>query len=253
MANKERIDYLLLDIRELEKQVAAIRDAEVYPLSFFSQSFELAHKILTDLHTLEADQLEVLSRQMEEHRRRIHNIPSPEVTLQAEIIEEESEEKQSEPEITQTVIVYNLKKEPSPDADPAAEPETKETSEPLSESAENTEEDNIAVILDELLPDIPEEKITNPVVAPPPSISLNEVIQKKNLSDFRKAFSLNDRFRFRRELFGGDEGRMNKAIADLNELHSYEDSITYLHRELKWNPEDPAIEDFIKLLEKRFL
>ena len=58
---------------------------------------------------------------------------------------------------------------------------------------------------------------------------------------------------FRRELFGGDEERMNKAINELNELHSYEDSISYLNNELKWNIEDNAVTDFIKLLEKRFL
>ena len=46
---------------------------------------------------------------------------------------------------------------------------------------------------------------------------------------------------------------MNKAIDELNELHSYEDSISYLNDELKWNIEDEAVADFIKLLEKRFL
>ena len=41
MANKEKIDYLLLDIRELETLVAGMRDAEVYPVSFFGQTFDL--------------------------------------------------------------------------------------------------------------------------------------------------------------------------------------------------------------------
>ena len=86
-----------------------------------------------------------------------------------------------------------------------------------------------------------------------PGLFLNDLLEKKNFSDFRKAFSLNDRFRFRRELFGGDEARMNKVINDLNDLHSYEDSVTYLNNELKWNIEDEAVADFIKLLEKRFL
>ena len=53
MANKEKIDYLLLDIRELETLVAGMRDAEVYPVSFFGQTFDLTHKILKDLHALE--------------------------------------------------------------------------------------------------------------------------------------------------------------------------------------------------------
>ena len=45
MANKEKIDYLLLDIRELETLVAGMRDAEVYPVSFFGQTFDLTHKL----------------------------------------------------------------------------------------------------------------------------------------------------------------------------------------------------------------
>ena len=84
------------------------------------------------------------------------------------------------------------------------------------------------------------------------SISLNDILEKKNLSDFRKAFSLNDRFRFRRELFGGNEEKMNKAISDLNDLSSYEESVTYLNKVLNWNIEDASVADFIKLLEKRF-
>ena len=39
MANKEKIDYLLLDIRELETLVAGMRDAEVYPVFFFRPDF----------------------------------------------------------------------------------------------------------------------------------------------------------------------------------------------------------------------
>ena len=53
MANKEKIDYLLIDIRELEKLVAGMRDAEIYPASFFNQTFQLTHKVLKELHTLE--------------------------------------------------------------------------------------------------------------------------------------------------------------------------------------------------------
>ena len=91
------------------------------------------------------------------------------------------------------------------------------------------------------------------MVADKQGVFLSDILEKKNLSDFRKAFSLNDRFRFRRELFGGNEDKMNEAITDLNDIHSYEESVTYLNNELKWNIEDEAVADFLKLLEKRFL
>ena len=82
---------------------------------------------------------------------------------------------------------------------------------------------------------------------------LNDLLEKKNLSDFKKAFSLNDRFRFRRELFNNNEQQMEKTINDLNAIQSYEDSINYLNSELKWDMENQAVKDFILLLEKRFL
>ncbi len=204
MANKEKIDYLLLDIRELEKQVAGMRDVEIYPVSFFSQTFDLTHKILKDLHALEAIQIEMLRKQMEEHAVLLQSIPKQTAT-------------------------------PMPDA-PSLEKAIEE----------------IPVVKEQII------KVEEPVketnnTADRPNLFLNDLLEKKNLSDFRKAFSLNDRFRFRRELFGGDENKMNKAISDLNDIHSYEDSIAYLNNELKWNIEDEAVTDFMKLLEKRFL
>ncbi len=198
MANKEKIDYLLLDIRQLETLIAGMRDAEIYPVSFFSQAFDLTHKILNDLHSLEAMQIDVLRTQMEAHEALIGSLPEPSASVVAE------------PEVIAPEV-----EEPVVEA--AAEPEIKT------------------------------------VVADKQGVSLSDMLEKKNLSDFRKAFSLNDRFRFRRELFGGDEEKMNKAIADLNDIRSYEDSVAYLNDRLKWNVEDEAVADFLKLLEKRFL
>ena len=252
MANKEKIDYLLLDIRELETLVAGMRDAEVYPVSFFSQTFDLTHKILKDLHSLEAAQIEMLRKQMEEHQALIQSIP-PSVAAPAETAQE--------PKII-APEPKNIAPEPiSAVADPviAEQPEKVEaTPEEVVTEAPREEipvKEPVAVKPEPLIePAPPAVEVPNKATtAERGGLFLNDILEKKNLSDFRKAFSLNDRFRFRRELFGGDEARMNKAINDLNEIHSYEDSITYLNNELKWNIEDEAVADFIKLLEKRFL
>ena len=233
MANKEKIDYLLLDIRELETLVAGMRDAEVYPVSFFGQTFDLTHKILKDLHALETAQIEMLRKQMEEHQALIQSIP-PSVATPVQTVQEASITApapipaEPEPVIQEQEIRQELPAEQGlsagPEPIPVEEPET-----PAVETSGKV---------------IPAER---------PGLFLNDLLEKKNFSDFRKAFSLNDRFRFRRELFGGDDARMNKVINDLNDLHSYEDSVTYLNNELKWNIEDEAVADFIKLLEKRFL
>lgn len=235
MGDKEKMDYLLVDIRELEKLVASMRDAEIYPVSFFSQAYTTTQKIVDNLQSIEADQLALFKEQMEKHRALIKKAErlEAEAALVTQMQEQESNyEPVQEMELPS---VEELKEEESVaipvEATVAAEKTVSEPAASLSSASSHT------TTLEQSLPH---------------SISLNEVIQKKFLADFRKAFSLNDRFRFRRELFGGDEGRMNEAISDLNELQSFEESITYLDKKLKWNVEDEAVADFIKLLEKRF-
>jgi hypothetical protein len=68
MGDKEKMDYLLVDIRELEKLVASMRDAEIYPVSFFSQAYTTTQKIVDNLQSIEADQLALFKEQMEKHR-----------------------------------------------------------------------------------------------------------------------------------------------------------------------------------------
>ncbi|MGD9772017.1 MAG: hypothetical protein AB7V54_09665 [Parabacteroides sp.] len=236
MGDKEKMDYLLVDIRELEKLVASMRDAEIYPVSFFSQAYTTTQKIVDNLQSIEADQLALFKEQMEKHRALIKKAErlEAEAALVTQMQEQESNyEPVQEMELPS---VEELNEEVESVATPtaatvAAEKTVSEPAASLSSASSH------ATTLEQSLPH---------------SISLNEVIQKKFLADFRKAFSLNDRFRFRRELFGGDEGRMNEAISDLNELQSFEESITYLDKKLKWNVEDEAVADFIKLLEKRF-
>ncbi|MDR1524497.1 MAG: hypothetical protein LBS79_04430 [Tannerella sp.] len=83
--------------------------------------------------------------------------------------------------------------------------------------------------------------------------SLNDAIEKRILSDLRRAFNVNDRFRYRRELFGGNEEIMNKVIVILNSKESYKDSIRFLEEKLHWDFSNPIVKDFIKVLEIRFL
>ena len=235
MGDKEKMDYLLVDIRELEKLVASMRDAEIYPVSFFSQAYTTTQKIVDNLQSIEADQLALFKEQMEKHRALIKKAErlESETALVTQMQEQESSyEPVQEMELPS---VEELKEEESVaipvEATVAAEKTVSEPAASISSASSH------ATTLEQSIPH---------------AVSLNEVIQKKFLADFRKAFSLNDRFRFRRELFGGDEGRMNEAISDLNELQSFEESITYLDKQLKWNVEDEAVADFIKLLEKRF-
>ena len=118
MANKEKIDYLLLDIKELETLIAGMRDAEVYPVSFFSQTFNLTHKILNDLHSLETAQIEMLRKQMEAHQALIQSLPNPVAT--AAPAPEEYKPEVKEPEVKEEPVAEPVIV-PEPNMEPVQE------------------------------------------------------------------------------------------------------------------------------------
>lgn len=63
-----------------------------------------------------------------------------------------------------------------------------------------------------------------------------------------KAFTLNDRFRFKRELFGGDDADFTDTLQLLSEMDSYAEAEDYLLKDMMWDKEDPAVADFLAIL-----
>ncbi|MCD7935852.1 MAG: hypothetical protein LUG98_03245 [Tannerellaceae bacterium] len=280
MSNKETIHHLLAEVKRLESLLSGIQDTEIYPVSFFNQSFDLTREILKELYQLEADQVEAFKKQLEARQNLLR-----ESLLQTSVeqLDEPSVLPVEEPEerVTPVVEAEESVPEEQPADEEPLEPVTEETEEvlPEPEVVENPvgkTEKTIEELLREYAPSPPgmPEKTINPVKEEEenlpeepvkeegPSRSfipeknpacLGDLIEKKNLADFTRAFSLNDRFYFLRELFDGDMNRMNEVIADLNEIESLEESMDYLNTKMRWNPEEAPVADFIRLLEKRFL
>ena len=67
-----------------------------------------------------------------------------------------------------------------------------------------------------------------------------------------KAFSLNDKFLYTRELFHGDDRDYSDTITLLSEMGSYEEAEDYLVHDLMWNPEDANVKSFLAALAKAF-
>lgn len=63
---------------------------------------------------------------------------------------------------------------------------------------------------------------------------------------------LNDRFRFRRDIFGGDDAGMRAALERIAACRSLDEAEDYLYDELNADPESPAVEDFIVILKEYF-
>lgn len=87
------------------------------------------------------------------------------------------------------------------------------------------------------------------VITSSPSILAERI---KPITDLRRAISLNDSFRFVRELFGGDAGRMNAVVEQLGKASSLDEAMEIWHSEAHLDEENEAVADFMELLRKYF-
>lgn len=75
---------------------------------------------------------------------------------------------------------------------------------------------------------------------------------KSYTPDIRTLLSLNDRFRFQRELFDTDAESFNRTLDILNTKRSYDAAVKYIRENLKWNEEDETVSEFFALLDRYF-
>ncbi|MDR2233265.1 MAG: hypothetical protein LBE56_09100 [Tannerella sp.] len=75
MTNKERLEMLIEQIKRLATMSEEILEREIYPVSFFSQAYDIANKIQEDLHQMEVVQIELFEQQMRAHQAQIQSIP----------------------------------------------------------------------------------------------------------------------------------------------------------------------------------
>ena len=101
-------------------------------------------------------------------------------------------------------------------------------------------------------PAIVEEPIVETVVKEeePKSAVLGESL--KLSAGLRHAISLNDSFRFSRELFGGNTDLMNRVIEQISVMSSYKTAVAFLSSKVELNEEKEAVNDFLELLKKYF-
>lgn len=107
---------------------------------------------------------------------------------------------------------------------------------PLDEEYEDDEEDDD----DEVLDDDDE------------ALTLDEALQRSMSRDLRKAFSLNDRFRYRRELFGNSDVEMNDTLNLVETMHSYSEAEEFFYGDLEWDSESPEVKDFMAVIRNHF-
>ena len=121
---------------------------------------------------------------------------------------------------------------PEPEAVPATEP----VPEPIYEVASEPE----VIVEPEPVP------VQEPIPEPEPAQPTRTAVNTRLL----KAFTLNDKFRFRRELFNGDDDDFADTLSLLAHMPSYAEAADYLTNDLLWDTRNPNVEDFLAILKE---
>lgn len=75
-----------------------------------------------------------------------------------------------------------------------------------------------------------------------------EAAAQENIVRKAPAFCLNDRFRFRRAIFGGSDAEFNIAMDRIAAMASYDEAENYFLEEMGLNPEDEDVADFMEII-----
>ncbi len=83
-------------------------------------------------------------------------------------------------------------------------------------------------------------------------LTVDEALRRKRSSDLHKAFSLNDRFRYRRELFANNDVEMNDTLNLVETMHSFAEAEDFFYGDLEWDKESPEVIDFMEIIKNYF-
>lgn len=162
--------------------------------------------------------------------RIINPMPEPVSAAAAAAAEEEEEEEEE-------IVVGN----PEKDEEPVIVPEAPEM--PESEQLELPEVTVEPAQSAEVSMKIETNTASTPILAE----------RIKTTGDLRRSISLNDSFRFSRELFGGSMEQMNHVLQQIGEMHSLDAALVFLSSKIKVEEENEAKADLVELLKKYFI
>ena len=133
--------------------------------------------------------------------------------------------------------------EPAPEPTPVSEPEPTPVDEPEPVEAPTPAPEEVVpeAESEEFEPDPDDQPLT-----------LDEALQRDMTKDLRQAFSLNDRYRYRRELFGNSDSVMNETLNLIEAMHSFDEAEDYFYNDLQWEHDSPEVADFMVIIKNHF-
>ncbi|MEO7310144.1 MAG: hypothetical protein ABIX01_07095 [Chitinophagaceae bacterium] len=104
---------------------------------------------------------------------------------------------------------------------------------------------------------IDEKRSINDVLEAVPKVEIAHTLPAEAIKDLRKAVSINDRYQFINYLFKGDETMYERSIKTINSFNILPEATFWIRRELavklSWKDDDPLVQEFNRLVGRRFM
>lgn len=99
-----------------------------------------------------------------------------------------------------------------------------------------------------------EDEISYPVAPVADVLPASPILAERirTAVDLRRSISLNDSFRFSRELFEGDTELMTRVLQQIGEMSSYAAAFSFLSSKVNVEEENETMADLLELLKKYF-
>ena len=174
----------------------------------------------------------------------------------------DEEEVEAEPEEEIVVVVPIVEETPEEEIAADAEETAAEEEITVEEDSEEeiSEEEDVSVEADEEIADEEIADDAEPITADDfendeedeEAMRLDEALQRNMSKDLRHAFSLNDRFRYRRELFGNSDSVMNDTLNLIDSMSTFDEAEDYFYNDLEWEHDSPEVADFMVIIKNHF-
>lgn len=83
-------------------------------------------------------------------------------------------------------------------------------------------------------------------------LNVEQMIACQGSRDLRKAFTINDKFRFRRELFGNSDTEITDAINLVSAMSTMTEAEEYFYNDLEWDRENEEVQEFMSIIANHF-
>jgi len=95
-----------------------------------------------------------------------------------------------------------------------------------------------------------ETPVVNDTIDTP--LSLEEKLARERARDIFRAFTLNDKFRFRRELFRDSQEEFDETLGVISQMSTIAEAEEYIYDDLCWDPSDENVKAFMEVVTKHF-